>query len=308
MPTLIFQSSRYEEWLVEPGESLDEITRPASRVEVLIVAYQSEEWVEEALRSALNQTFDREFSITVHDDGSTDKTAEVVRRVLSRAPVRTTFLRRSSNSFSTFGGRFYRELIVSSRSELVALLDADDVWGSEFKLTQQVMELEQDDRVSLSFHDFAVTTGRGTEVARLHPSWIWVKLHKQRWALSLENFIGSSTVLLRREALNGIDWSGYDSLLVGDYPIWLYLSRQGSISYCPGPLTLYLDRPTGLSKRRPLLGNLKEAARAASWAINADSERSRSKRKKDWLLLSALCLGVLTSKLFQRRVRFSRHH
>lgn len=306
MPTRIFQSSHYEEWLFEPGESLDEIQRPALRVEVLVIAFQSEEWVEAALRSVLNQTFDQDFSVTVHDDGSTDRTCEIVRRVLTSSTVRSTLLRRSSNSFSKFGGRFYRELMISSGAEFIALLDADDVWASESKLTQQVIQLEQDPRASLSFHDFAVTTGRQTEVVRLHPSWLWLKLHKLRGALLFENFIGSSTVLLRREVLNGMDWRGYDSLSVGDYPVWLYLSRHGFIRYCRGPHTLYLDRPTGLSKRRPVLGNLKDAARAASWTIKVESKSGYSERSALWLFLPALSLGMIISKLFQRNMPFSR--
>ena len=50
-------------------------------VSILIPAYNAEEWIAESIQSAVAQTWPRK-EIIIVDDGSTDRTGEVVRRAL----------------------------------------------------------------------------------------------------------------------------------------------------------------------------------------------------------------------------------
>src|SRR5271170_7259166 len=52
-------------------------------VSILIPAYNAEEWLGYTLQSAIGQTWQRK-EIIVVDDGSTDRTAEVARRLASK--------------------------------------------------------------------------------------------------------------------------------------------------------------------------------------------------------------------------------
>ena len=49
------------------------------RLSVIMSAYNSERYIDESIRSILNQSF-RDFEFLIVDDGSTDKTLEILKR------------------------------------------------------------------------------------------------------------------------------------------------------------------------------------------------------------------------------------
>ncbi len=90
------------------------------RVSVIIPAFNAEEYIEQALRSVLDQTYD-DWEIVVCDDCSTDATAERVRSFGDRLRL----VRTGANS----GPAAARNLAIAhSSGELLAFLDSDDYW------------------------------------------------------------------------------------------------------------------------------------------------------------------------------------
>src|ERR1700759_2288858 len=90
------------------------------RVSVVIPAYNAQDFIAETLESALNQSF-RAFEIIVVDDGSCDSTHAIVAEYCDRG---ITLL---SQPNAGIGAARNRALSVA-RSELIALLDSDDLW------------------------------------------------------------------------------------------------------------------------------------------------------------------------------------
>jgi len=103
----------------------------APRVSVLIPCYNAGRYLGQALDSVLGQTY-QDFEIIVVDDGSTDNTAAVA---AGYDRVRYIY-----NAHS--GIPVTRNLAVShAKGELIAFLDADDMWEST-KLEKQVAYLD----------------------------------------------------------------------------------------------------------------------------------------------------------------------
>ena len=112
-----------------------------SDVAVVMPAWNASNFIEEAIRSALDQSTPPH-TIVVVDDGSTDATAEIAASVDSRVTV----LRREHEGI----GRARTAGIAATTSELVAFLDADDVWLPR-KLERQLAALHADDSIEAVF-------------------------------------------------------------------------------------------------------------------------------------------------------------
>ena len=96
---------------------LEIIALDLAPVSVVIPAYNSEEFISEAISSALAQTL-RVSEIIVVDDGSTDRTAEVA------AELGASVVRQSHGGISVARNAGLR----AAKHEWIAFLDADDIW------------------------------------------------------------------------------------------------------------------------------------------------------------------------------------
>ena len=97
-------------------------------ISVVIPLYNKEHQISETLRSVLEQTF-QDFEVVIVDDGSTDKSAEEALKI--RDP-RIRLVRQENAGVSAARNRGVEE----ARFDLVAFLDADDLWKPEYLQTQ----------------------------------------------------------------------------------------------------------------------------------------------------------------------------
>lgn len=106
---------------------------PPPRVSVVVPLYQKGATIGRTLRSILAQTL-AEFEVVVVDDGSTDDGPAVAAGI---ADARIRVLRQENAGPGAARNRGIRE----ARGDLVAFLDADDVWDPEY-LARMVRRLD----------------------------------------------------------------------------------------------------------------------------------------------------------------------
>ena len=105
-----------------------------SLVSVIIPAYNAEKFIEEAIKSAQNQTY-KNIEIIVVDDGSTDGTAEIVKK-LAKKDKRIRYHHQKNKGVS-----IARNTAINySKGQFIALLDQDDIWLPE-KIKEQMETL-----------------------------------------------------------------------------------------------------------------------------------------------------------------------
>ncbi len=116
------------------------------RVTVLIDTYNHERFIERAILSVLNQDMPMDdVEILVVDDGSTDRTPEIVLQFEPRVHlIRKT----NGGQASAFNLGFSH-----ARGEIIATLDGDDWWARE-KLRRVIETLESNPDVGLVGHGF----------------------------------------------------------------------------------------------------------------------------------------------------------
>lgn len=120
-------------------------------------AYNYGRYIAEAIASAMEQDYPRDrLELVIVDDGSTDDTAEVVAREVERYPGRIKFVQQANAGATAATNRARRE----ADGDLIALLDADDVWTHD-KTRRQVEMFQRDPGLGLVFSRMRLIDGEG---------------------------------------------------------------------------------------------------------------------------------------------------
>ncbi|MFC1542951.1 glycosyltransferase family 2 protein [Candidatus Neomarinimicrobiota bacterium] len=109
------------------------------KVSVIITTYNHEQYIAEALESVLNQTY-QDFEIIIINDGSQDKTADIVQGYADRFPNKINFINNVVNERPKLASN---KGLAAARGEFIAFNDGDDKWYPT-KLEKQMQVFDQD--------------------------------------------------------------------------------------------------------------------------------------------------------------------
>ena len=175
----------------------------AALVSVIIPAYNAQRFIERTLVSVLNQSH-KEIEVIVVDDGSTDDTAAIVRRIgTGDSRIR---LVQQKNAGVAAARNFGIQL---SHGAYVAPVDADDLWHPS-KLEKQLRVFDAGgNELGLVYTLYRTIDAEDRLIltpTRTHPAgWVFMQHLGQ-------NFIGNgSSLLIRRDVL--VERGGYSSRL-----------------------------------------------------------------------------------------------
>ena len=106
------------------------------KVSIILPTYNRAYIIEKGINSLLNQTY-QDFEIIIVDDGSTDNTEEIIKK-LQEKDKRIKYIKLKTNK----GAATARNIgIKAARGEYIAFQDSDDEWMHE-KLEKQVKVLD----------------------------------------------------------------------------------------------------------------------------------------------------------------------
>src|SRR3954451_4471341 len=105
------------------------------KVSALIITYNQEKFIEQAVRSALMQRVNFPYEIVVGEDCSTDGTREIVKRLADENPGRIRAHFRDRNLGMHMN---HRATFAACTGKYVAMLEGDDYWTDPLKLQKQV--------------------------------------------------------------------------------------------------------------------------------------------------------------------------
>lgn len=212
----------------------------ATSISVVIPTHNCERWITDAVDSAFAQTL-RPNQIVVVDDGSTDDTLHRLKRYRERGLEYVAQENQGVSAARNAG-------IGRVTSDLVAFLDADDVWHPR--------KLELQHAVLCARPDLGIV---GTErfswpgiVPEGLPSWNSPGVREIRWDdLAVKNYLTTSSVIIRRSALEGVGPTTFDTSLQGpeDYDLWLRVAKAWKVAILELPLAGYRSSPAGLGNQ-----------------------------------------------------------
>jgi len=204
------------------------------KLSVVMITYNHERFVAQALSSVLAQRTNFDFEIIVAEDCSTDGTRAIVMDFVRRYPGKILPLLRERNLGMM---RNFKEALAASSGSYVALLDGDDYWIREDKLQAQVDFLD-------SHPDHAVCCTRvqfRDEINHSEP-YIWPPKVSGSYPLSdlLETYcwIATCSVMYRWGSVGPLpEW--FLTLKMADWPLHILVGRSGKIHVMDEVVSLY---------------------------------------------------------------------
>ncbi len=200
---------------------------PQDLVSVVIATCNMGQYLPQAVRSVLAQSY-ANVEIQIVDDGSTDDTAQVVRRWEADERVHVQQQPNGGQAQARNRG------IASSRGRFVAFLDADDEWLPH-KLSYQ-MPLFAAAQVGVVYSDYECMDGDGHALSKAP-----TLMHRGRVsaALLIDNFISFQTAVVRRECLERHGAFDESVRMGDDYDLWLRLSAHYEFDFVPEATVRY---------------------------------------------------------------------
>jgi glycosyltransferase involved in cell wall biosynthesis len=143
-------------------------------VSILIPAYNAEEWIAYTLRSAIDQTWQRK-EIIVVDDGSTDRTVEVVKLVATKE---VTVVSTANHGLSAAVNHAYS----LCNGDYIQELDADDLMAPD-KIERQLAALRETDSKRILLSSPWANFYYRTRTAQFVRNAFWQDLSPVEWLL-----------------------------------------------------------------------------------------------------------------------------
>jgi glycosyltransferase involved in cell wall biosynthesis len=204
------------------------------KVSVLMLTFNHEEYIQEAIESVLSQRTDFGWELVIAEDCSTDRTRDVIRTYWQkyRDRIRVLLNRTNIGAFRTVA-RGYR----NCRGRYVAPIDGDDYWISPHKLQRQADFLDAHPDYALCFHSVKMAW----DDADHEPTVFRPRPLKETYAvgdLLQYNFIAACSPMYRHGLFDDFP-SWHFVLPVGDWSTHILYALQGRIGYLDEPMGVY---------------------------------------------------------------------
>lgn len=217
-------------------------------VSICCITYNQESYISETVEGFLMQKTTFPFEIIIHDDASTDRTAEIVKEYAIKSPDLIFPIFQKENQWSKKEGSISARFVFPHvRGKYIAMCEGDDYWTDPQKLQKQVDFLETHEDYGLVHTNYMIHNEFSNNPDIISGA-IWYS-GKVIEKLIRNNFIATLTVCFRSCLLSCIDFSEIRSnnFLMGDYPTWLQIANISKIHYIDEVTSIYRVMPESVS-------------------------------------------------------------
>lgn len=218
------------------------------KVSVCCWTYNQEKYIRDALDGIFMQKVNFPMEVIIHDDASTDSTADIIREYEAKYPDMVRAIYQTENQFSKQS--FVENIIFKAiQGEYVALCEGDDYWTDENKLQKQVDFLDANQDFAVCFHSTKVVHEDGSVPDYCFPD---PKARFDRDVLTVYNllcwnFIQTNSVMYRwrfNENFGPLDLGS--SVNPRDWYWHLLHAQVGKIKYIDEVMGVYRRHANGI--------------------------------------------------------------
>ena len=209
-------------------------------VSISCIAYNHEPYIVQSLNGFLKQKTSFPFEVLVHDDASTDRTADIIREYEKKFPKLIKPIYQKENQYSKgFTSVTATWNVPRAQGKYIALCEGDDYWIDENKLQMQVDFLENNPEYGMCY----TKAQQFIQTKR--------KFSRRRFGTDVRDFedllfngnrVPTLTTVFRKDLLNSYLKGIYPQdkgWLMGDYPMWLYFAHESKVKFFDKVTSVY---------------------------------------------------------------------
>lgn len=213
-------------------------------VSICCLAYNHEPYIRQCLDGFMMQKTDFPFEVLIHDDASTDKTADIIREYEVKYPDIIKPIYQTENQYSKGVGIFKTYQFPSAKGKYMAFCEGDDYWTDPLKLQKQVDFLEKHEDFAICFHPVKILKEPEKTII---DDYITddVPDVTDIYTLAKGNYIHTPSIVFRKNeaVLNQLNAHKF---AFGDYPLLLFNAQYGKICRLPDFMAIYRKHRGGI--------------------------------------------------------------
>lgn len=214
-------------------------------VSIVCLTYNHQKYIRQCIEGFVSQKTDFPFEVIIHDDASTDDTAQIIREYEEKYPEIIKPIYEKENRFSKHDGSLTRSVLPYISGKYVALCEGDDYWTDETKLQKQFSAMQNHTNCRICLHrvnrvdEGGVLDGISFPKAKIETG----QISSERFIelISTDYFQTSSYFVYAEEYKKY--YSGKPEFAkyapVGDEALLLYYGNLGEVYYFDEPMSSY---------------------------------------------------------------------
>lgn len=228
----------HNEIKIDPTFWRDDLDDREVIVSIRCLTYNHEPYIRDALEGFVNQKTNFRFEAIVHDDASTDGTADIIREYAEKYPSIIKPIIETENQYSKNDGSLKRIMDAHMRGKYIAFCEGDDYWTDPLKLQKQVDFLETHNEYGMSFAKVKYFFDKKKKYGLIFGRAITTPQE-----LILHNTIPTLSVVIRKniylEFINLMSQIRNLNWKMGDFPMWLYFAIHSKINFLDESIGVY---------------------------------------------------------------------
>lgn len=211
-------------------------------VSICCITYNQESYIRDALEGFVNQKTNFKYEVLIHDDASTDRTAEIIREYQERYPDLIKPILQTVNQYSlgltNVSGTWNFPRAVKNGSKYIAMCEGDDYWINEHKLQRQVDYLEAHPECALVFHSAKVEVQGSAVTERMMRPYKKDRIVTPEEIIDKTSGYATASLMFRTEMVKELP-DFYNNAPIADIPLQLLAANMGCGYYIDEPMCVY---------------------------------------------------------------------
>lgn len=214
-------------------------------VTIRCITYNHEPYIRQCLEGFVMQKTNFRFEAIVHDDASTDRTADIIREYADKYPEIIKPIYETENQYSKKDGSLTRIMDEHTKGKYVAFCEGDDYWIDPLKLQKQVEFLEKNLDYGLCHSNYTLVDQNNESLLKINNK--WESGDVLDLYLNGKYHIATLTTVFRRKLYESIDRGEYVDYVAGDLSLFLEMAYRTKVKYMDEKTAAYRVLPNSAS-------------------------------------------------------------